>query len=146
MVSALPRSKGLILAADADPAYARDLRQALMDVSEDPDDVLVVLNGQTVVDYLQQRGKRRPCVVLLDAWLPKVPGLDVLSWIRSRPELRAMPVALMSSGPDRTLLARAAALGANTFLLKPYGAPALARTMSAFAYYWRVLDFWCSPA
>lgn len=145
MATGLPRSKGLILAADADPDYARDLRKVLLDVSVDPDDVLVVLNGQTVMDYLQ-KAKRRPCAVLLDAWLPKWPGLDVLSWIRERKQWRTMPVTIMSAGPDRTLLERAGGLGANSFLLKPFGLAALERTMSAFAYYWRVLDFSCTPA
>jgi len=144
MVSRYPPSQGLILAADPDPSYARDLRDALLDVSEDPDDVVVVLNGQTVIDVLE-KAKRRPCAVLLDAWLPKVPGLDVLAWIREREEFQSMPVTLMTSGRDRTLRDRAAALGANSFLVKPFGKPALARAMSAFAYYWRVLDFSCNP-
>jgi CheY-like chemotaxis protein len=142
MANTLPPSRGLILAADGDPAYARDLRKALIDVSVDPDDVLVLLNGQAVIDFLR-KGQRRPCAVLLDAWLPKWPGLDVLSWIRGQKHLRTLPVSLMSAGPDRRLLEHAVGLGANSFLLKPFGPAAIAQAMSAFAYYWRAVDLGC---
>jgi len=41
----------------------------------------------------------------------EVAGLDVLSWIRGQKKFRTLPVALMSTGPDPTLLEHAAALG-----------------------------------
>jgi CheY-like chemotaxis protein len=131
--------RGLILAADGDPAYARNLRKILTSVSVTPDDVVVVTDGGQVLDRLRTP-KRRPCVVLLDAWLPEWPGLDVLEWIRRRRGLRTLPVVLMSAGEDPTLMRHAARLRANAFLVKPYGPPAMTRILSAFAYAWRLRE------
>jgi CheY-like chemotaxis protein len=60
-----------------------------------------------------------PCAVLLDLNLPQVSGFDVLSWVRARPELQALPVIIFSSSGRREDRERAEKLGATQYLLKP---------------------------
>ena len=88
--------------------------------------VHVATDGQAAIDYLDGTGiyaDRReyplPYLVLLDLHLPRVPGLDVLQWIRRQPTLMSLVVVLYSSLAHPTDVARACSLGANCVLQKP---------------------------
>jgi CheY-like chemotaxis protein len=102
----------------------------------------VAKDGQAALDYLggingyaDRQKYPLPSLVLLDLKLPQVLGLDVLKWIRARPELQAMPVVVLTSSGERSDLDRAYRLGANSFMVKPSpdDLPALAKCL---ADYW----------
>jgi len=116
------------------------IRQPILLVEDEPNDVFFVqhaieqagvLNpvhvspdGQDAIDYLNGAGKYTnrqrfplPCLILLDLKLPRVMGLDVLKWIRDRPELTAIVIVLTSSRQDEDIHA-AYRLGANAYLVK----------------------------
>lgn len=100
---------------------ARSLRKACID-----NPYQIVTNGEQVVDYLAGRGAfgdrhafPLPNLILLDIKLPKLDGFEVLSWIRSRPEHRSLPVIVLSSSNRPTDEERARELGASGFMVKP---------------------------
>jgi CheY-like chemotaxis protein len=72
-----------------------------------------------VGDYADREKFPGPTLVLLDLKLPHVPGLDVLKWIRAQPDLRMMPVIVLTSSSEQSDLERAYLLGANSFMVKP---------------------------
>jgi CheY-like chemotaxis protein len=83
-------------------------------------------DGQEAIDYLAGKPPYHdraryplPCMVLLDLYLPRVPGLAVLEWIRQESALAGMVVVLYSAEAHPGDVARAAALGANCVLRKP---------------------------
>ena len=85
-----------------------------------------VSDGQQAVDYLAGEGDFAdrekhplPIMVLLDLKLPKRMGLDVLSWIRSQPHLRLLPIVILTSSALQKDIDEAYRLGANAFLVKP---------------------------
>jgi CheY-like chemotaxis protein len=101
----------------------------------------VAKDGQMAVDYLagvNEYADRQkfplPSLVLLDLKLPQILGLDVLKWIRSRPELQALPVVVLTSSGERSDLERAYRLGANSFMVKPSpdDLPALAKCLGEY--------------
>src|SRR5437016_3215023 len=68
------------------------------------DPLITVEDGQQAIDYLAGKGKYAerkefplPYLMLLDLKLPRVMGLDVLRWIKERPELQMMPVVILTS-------------------------------------------------
>src|SRR5882724_11196821 len=82
----------------------------------------IAVDGQQAIDYLQGAGKFAdrekfplPCLVLLDLKLPFVMGLDVLKWIRQRPELSPV-VIILSSSQQNADISTAYRLGANAYL------------------------------
>jgi CheY-like chemotaxis protein len=86
----------------------------------------VVTDGQQAIDYLAgcfaAAGpplKNLPALVLLDLNLPGVSGFDVLRWIRSRQEMKNIPVVIFSSSGRPDERNRAQALGADDYLQKP---------------------------
>ena len=86
----------------------------------------VVRDGQEAIEYLSGEGKFSdrnlyplPHLFILDLKMPRKTGLDVLGWLQEQPELRCVPVLVLSSSAHRTDIERAYELGANAFVVKP---------------------------
>lgn len=78
----------------------------------------VIMEGDGVLPYL--RGVvQQPDVVVLDLNLPKVPGREVLQLIKSAPQLRSIPVAVLTTSSAQEDADSCYALGADRFLTKP---------------------------
>jgi CheY-like chemotaxis protein len=61
---------------------------------------VVVGDGEEVIRYLQesqQAGSPLPDVLLLDYWMPRVTGIDVLRWLRAEPSFQTVPVVVLSA-------------------------------------------------
>lgn len=85
-------------------------------------------------------GEPLPLVVLLDLKLPKVDGLEVLRRFRDDPVARAVPVVVLtSSGEDRDI-ARAYALGANSYIVKPVDFDRFLEVTAQIRMYWCLLN------
>ncbi len=61
----------------------------------------------------------KPHVLLLDLSMPKVSGMDILAVLRDDPELRHIPVIVLTSNTDAPTRLKALSLGAMDFLAKP---------------------------
>ena len=64
-------------------------------------------------------------VVVLDLMMPKLNGVDVLKYIRSTPELKTIPVIILSNAHMTALAQEAAAVGAEKALLKSSCTPGI---------------------
>jgi CheY-like chemotaxis protein len=103
----------------------------------------VVHDGEQAVEYLSGVGRYRdrqafpmPAVVLLDIKLPRRSGMEVLSWVRSRDELRRMPVIMLTSSNQPSDVNRAYDLGVNSYLVKPSALDDLVETIRKLSAYW----------
>lgn len=77
--------------------------------------VEVVNDGAAALDRLQQRPL--PTLILLDLMMPVVDGIDFRRRQLADPELRKIPVIIISARPD--VARQAASLNADAFLQKP---------------------------
>ena len=68
-------------------------------------------------------------VVISDFNMPKLDGLQLLKAIRAFPATKKVPFFILTGRGDRELVQKAAALGANNFLIKPLTAPVLLKTL-----------------
>lgn len=123
-------------------------------VDDDPDDVTlamralarqnlanrvhVVGDGAEALAYLRESG--RPRLVLLDLKLPKVTGLEVLEQIRNDPRLKTLPVVILTSSREEPDVARAYALGANSYIVKPVDFDQFLRAVSEVGMYWLLIN------
>ena len=105
--------------------------------------LVVVANGQEAIRYLNgdgEFGDRQkhplPCLVLLDLKLPRVPGLEVLKWIRQQPLLARLPVLIHSSSDQDSDVERAYSFGANAYLVKPVSPAELYENVLRIKKYW----------
>ena len=88
--------------------------------------VQVAEDGQEALDYLGGVGRYAdrgqfplPALVLLDLKLPYIHGFQVLTWLRSHPKLKELPVIMLSSSPEDKDREKAAELGALGYFVKP---------------------------
>ncbi|HTL59367.1 MAG TPA: response regulator [Candidatus Limnocylindrales bacterium] len=86
----------------------------------------VVTDGQAAMDFLAgsadyaDRTKfPMPSLIFLDLKLPYAGGFEVLDWIRQQPQLREIPVIILTSSPEQRDQRRAAELGVKGYLIKP---------------------------
>ena len=62
-----------------------------------------------------------PSLILLDLKLPKKSGLEILEWLKSRTNLRKIPVFVLSSSNEGGDIRSAYALGAALYIVKLMG-------------------------
>jgi two-component system chemotaxis response regulator CheY len=74
----------------------------------------------------------QPChMIISDFNMPKLDGLGLLQAIRSYPATRNVPFIILTGKGDRALVERAAKLGVNNYLTKPFTVPALKTAIEA---------------
>ena len=82
-----------------------------------------VKDGVEALDFLYKRGKYKdapkPDIILLDLNLPKKDGREVLSQIKQDPELRAIPVVILTTSAAEEDVLRSYDLHANCYVTKP---------------------------
>ena len=126
----------------------RDLELTLvaLERSELANEVVVVRDGAQALDYLRREGEfaaraaGNPAVVLLDLKLPKVDGLEVLKNVRETPELRSLPVVMLTSSHEEGDLVKSYALGVNAYVVKPVEFKAFVTAIADLGVFWAVLN------
>lgn len=99
--------------------------------------VKVARDGAEAIHFLEHcPTDDLPCLTLLDLKLPKVSGLEVLSWIRSRPETRTLPVVVLTSSKEEQDLLTSYHLGANSYVRKPVEFEAFVQAAQTLGQYW----------
>jgi CheY-like chemotaxis protein len=78
-------------------------------------------DGQAVLDYFFQKRPANPqgCLVLLDIRMPKVDGIEVLRRLKADPELRKLPVIMLTTTDDTREVERCHQLGCSVYIQKP---------------------------
>lgn len=104
-------------------------------------------DGQEAVHYLSATGdfadraaNPLPALVVLDLNLPVKNGLEVLAWMRARPETRNIVVVVLTSSIDVLDRHEAYSLGANSYLVKPADPNQLAAVVAMLRDYWLSLN------
>ena len=117
--------KPTILLAEDDPGDALLFELAVAKVLADVS-LRFVRDGQEAIDYLQGLGCFAdrvsfplPSMMVLDLKLPSVKGLEVIAWVRRQPDLRQMPIVVLTGSDELGDMKRAHELGADCCFLKP---------------------------
>lgn len=72
-----------------------------------------------------------PDILILDINMPEVSGLDLLEFLRRRPEWKSLPIIMLSSEAADSVIDKALKMGANTYLTKPVTIEELEKAMAA---------------
>jgi CheY-like chemotaxis protein len=108
--------------------------------------IVVVRDGAEALDYLYRRGgyesraAGNPAVTLLDLKLPKVDGLEVLEQIKNEPNLKAIPVVVLTSSREDQDLLSSYRSGANAYVVKPVGFHDFIEVVSEVRLFWAVIN------
>jgi CheY-like chemotaxis protein len=100
----------------------------------------VVRDGEEAVDFLFRRGRHggapRPDIILLDLNLPRKDGREVLAEIKEDPELKMIPVVVLTSSSAETDILRTYELHANCYVQKPVVFDRFADIVKQIDRYW----------
>jgi CheY-like chemotaxis protein len=109
-------------------------------------EVVVQNDGEQALDYLFRRGAHagrpigQPAVILLDLKMPKVDGHEVLRQIRGDPELRLIPVVVLTSSREEKDLYESYDSGANAYVVKPVDFDEFITAISKLGVFWALLN------
>ena len=151
-ISSLPHEKStaanddaksiMILMAD-DDADDRLMAKEALEEARVANELCFVEDGEELMDYLYRRGKftdsacaPHPGLILLDLNMPKKDGREALKEIKKDPDLRQIPIVILTTSRSEEDVYRTYDLGVNSFITKPVTFDGLVSVMKALAMYW----------
>ena len=136
------RSSVVILMAD-DDVDDRELTRDALAESRLANELYFVEDGVELLDYLRHRGAYarpgsapRPGVILLDLNMPRKDGREALREIKADPDLRTIPVVVLTTSRAEEDIVRSYDLGANSFISKPVTFDGLVEVVRGLGKYW----------
>jgi CheY-like chemotaxis protein len=132
-----------ILMADDDEEDCALTKEAMTDARLS-NDMRFVYDGQELMDYLRKQGQYgnggieapRPGVILLDLNMPKKDGREALAEIKADPDLRRIPVCVLTTSAAEEDVFRSYDLGVNSFITKPVTFAGLVEVLQTWSRYW----------
>lgn len=125
----------LILMADDDPDDCMLAEEALKESRVDHD-LRFVYDGEELMDYLYRRDKYsgqaaspRPDLIVLDLNMPKKDGRKALKEIKNDPDLKDIPIAVLTTSEAKSDMDFCLDLAVNLFITKPFTFSGLVNVM-----------------
>jgi len=109
--------------------------------------IKVVNDGAEALDFLFKKGKfsdmeipNRPRIILLDLKLPKVDGIEVLRTIKNDPQLKVIPIIILTSSREERDIVESYRLGVNSYIVKPVEFDTFVEAIRKIGLYWLILN------
>jgi len=106
-------------------------------------DLHIVGDGEQALDYLHKRGAYsgvdtapRPDLILLDLNMPKIDGRGVIKEVKATPNLRSIPIVVLTTSQQEEDILRAYDLGVNSYITKPVTMQNLISLIDKLEEYW----------
>jgi CheY-like chemotaxis protein len=131
-----------ILLTDDDEEDLQMTQEALRE-SRLGNDLRITRDGEELMDYLHRRGRYSdpsdapmPGLILLDLNMPRKDGREALAEIKADPDLRRIPVIMLTTSKAEEDIFRSYDLGVNSFISKPVTFAGLVEAMRVVSEYW----------
>ncbi len=105
-------------------------------------ELVMVEDGEELMEYLRRvdryadRHDEQPGLILLDLNMPRMDGREALELIKQDPELRRIPVVVLTTSKAEADILQTYDLGVNSFITKPVTFDGLVAIMSDLGRYW----------
>lgn len=139
----MARSSGVTILMADDDVDDRDLTWDAMQKNRLEGELKWVEDGEELLDYLNQRGRfadpkasPRPGIILLDLNMPRMDGREALREIKAHPELRRIPIIVLSTSNAEEDVHHSYELGANCFITKPGTFDRLVEVIRVLGEHW----------
>ena len=131
-----------ILMAD-DDEDDRLLTQDALAESRVLNELFFVEDGLELLEYLERKGKfsekensPRPGLILLDLNMPRMDGREALQAIKANPNLKGIPVVILTTSKQEEDMVKGYDLGAASYITKPVTFEGLVELMQTLGKYW----------
>lgn len=109
--------------------------------------LLHVKDGAEALDFIYCKGMyasrniiEKPKLILLDLKMPKVSGMQVLEKVKSDPDLKSIPVVILTSSKEDPDVKKCYSLGANSYIVKPVDSNNFFNAIKEIGMYWMILS------
>ena len=128
-----------ILLVEDNPGDVRLTREVLKD-GKISNSLNVVMDGEEALDYLYKRGAhataKRPDMILLDLNLPKIDGREVLEQIKNDPNLKRIPVIVLTTSDAQSDILKMYDSHANCYITKPVDFAQFINVVKSIENFW----------
>jgi CheY-like chemotaxis protein len=130
-----------IVVADDDEGDRYLIQKAMEDIGVNGD-VHFFEDGQLLVERLTRQltapsnESRLPCLILLDLNMPRMDGRETLKIIKNHPDLKEIPVVVLTNSKNQEDIDGTYRNGANSFFTKPLNYSGLVDLMKLLKTYW----------
>lgn len=135
-----------ILLVEDEEAHAELTKRAIRKAGN-ANRIDIVPDGEKALDYLFNRDEFAdkgdypiPGLVLLDIKLPGIDGIEVLKIIKEHPELKKIPVIMLTTSEREEDISEAYQYHANSYLTKPVGFKEFEERVRQIDFYWMLLN------
>jgi CheY-like chemotaxis protein len=132
----------IILTADDDPDDRGTLKEAFQESGQD-NHLYFVQDGLELLQYLRKQGiytapasAPRPDLILLDLNMPRMDGRQALAEIKADPDLRSIPVVVLTISNFQEDILRTYDLGGAGFIIKPETYEGMVEIVKVLNQYW----------
>ena len=105
-----------------------------------PNNLHWIEDGETAMEYLRQQDQYasapRPDLILLDLNLPGMDGREVLAEVKSDPDLKLIPVVILTTSADEHDVLRSYNLNANCYVTKPLDVHQFIQVVQLISTFW----------
>ena len=108
--------------------------------------VIHLKDGVEALEYLRYEGKYKdrekelPAVILLDIKMPRMDGIEVLNVLKSNPQLKTIPVVMLTSSREEPDLKTCYELGVNAYVVKPVNFNEFHIAVKQLGLFWAVIN------
>jgi CheY-like chemotaxis protein len=129
-----------ILLVEDNPADVRLTQEALKEAAHARTRLHVAGDGVEALEFLHKQGDfasaPRPDLMLLDLNLPRVDGRQVLAEVKGDPDLRRIPVVVLTTSPSEDDILHAYDQHVNSYIRKPVDLDEFLHVLRAIDDYW----------
>jgi len=124
-----------ILLVEDDSVDAMTVKRAMRDLQVNHS-VIHSVNGEEAMKYLTSPNTEKPFVILLDLNMPKMSGIEFLKVMKTNPELKTIPVIVLTTSKEQRDVLDSFELGAAGYMVKPVDYVKFVEILSRIVIYW----------
>jgi len=133
------RSSKPILLVEDDRVDTMTVRRALKDLKV-TNQLICTTNGEEALEYLRDKSKKNPCVILLDLNMPKMNGIEFLKIAKADDELKKIPVVALTTSKEGRDIAESFSLGISGYIVKPVDYKRFVDAIRVIDLYWTLSE------
>ncbi len=131
-------SKPILLVED-DKVDAMTVKRAFRDLDVSRP-VIVSVNGEKALQYLNDHNNIKPEIMLLDLNMPRMNGLELLKTLKSDSELAKIPVIVLTTSSSENDVVESFRLGASGYFVKPVDYEEFMTGLKTVNLYWSLSE------
>lgn len=128
-----------ILLVEDDKVDAMAVKRALRDLKV-TNPLEHRINGEEALEYLRANLDNPPAIILLDLNMPRMNGLEFLKIAKADPDLRSIPVIVLTTSKEEQDRVASYDLGVAGYMIKPVDYPQFIEVIRTIHMYWTLSE------